>query len=214
MADMLGDTTLVSDIRGAPHGPRGSAVLEDPTGNRRRRLRIVARLIALAMSIWLVALLLGAVGITPVGKVPFVRVFKPPASPPIIHELPRPRPPSVAELQPALPAVSAPSRTVATRPAAPLVGTAPTKHTRSLRRPAATTPNGTTTPSATTTPSGKTTPANRGKGQGQGRPTTTTTPTTTSTTPGRSGTAPGHTTTPSGKSKQTTGTSTAPTPTG
>jgi hypothetical protein len=208
MADMLGDTTLVSDIRGAAHGPRRSAVLEDPTGNRRKRLRIVARLIALSMSIWLLALLLGAVGITPVGSIPFVRVFKPPASPPV-HKLPRPHPPTVAELQPALSAASAPSSTTGVQRAVAPVAKTPTKHTRKLRSPAATTPATPTTPAPPTTPG-------RANGKAKGKPQpATTTPTTTSTTPGQSGTAPGHTrTTPPGKSKQTTGTSTTPTPTG
>jgi hypothetical protein len=212
MADMLGDTTLVSDIRGAAQGPRVSAVLEDPTGKRRRRLRILARLIALGMSIWLVALLLGAVGITPVGSIPFVRAFKPPAPPPVIHKLPRPRPPTVAELQPALPSASVRLRTAAGQQAVPpRVAKAPTKHTRKLRSPATTT----TTPATPTTPATRTTPG-RGNGKAKGKPQpATTTPTTTTTTPGQSGTSPGHTrTTPPGKSKQTTGTSTTPTPTG
>jgi hypothetical protein len=207
MADMLGDTTLVSDIRGAAHDPRRSAVLEDPTGNRRKRLRIVARLIALAMSIWLVALLLGAVGITPVGSIPFVRVFTPPASPPVIHKLPRPRPATVAELQPALPPASAPSRTAAVRRAVPpIANTGPLGRKRKLRAPATTTP---ATPPPPTT-------HGRANGKAKGKPQpATTTPTTTSTTPGQSGTSPGHTrTTPPGKSKQTTGTSTTPTPKG
>jgi hypothetical protein len=210
MADMLGDTTLVSDIRGAAHGPRRSAVLEDPTGNRRRRLRIVARLIALSMSIWLIALLLGAVGITPVGSIPFVRVFKPPASPPVIHKLPRPRPPTVAERQPALPASSVPLSTAGVQRAVPPVAKGPTKHTRKLRAPPTLTP--TPTPATPTTP----TTHGRANGKAKGKPQpATTTPTTTSTTPGQSGTSPGHTrTTPPGKSKQMTGTSTTPTPTG
>jgi hypothetical protein len=210
MADMLGDTTLVSDIRGAAQGPRVSAVLEDPTGKRRRRLRILARLIALAMSIWLVALLLGAVGITPVGSIPFVRAFKPPAPPPVIHKLPRPRPPTVAELQPALPSASVRLRAATGQPAVPPpVAKAPTKHTRKLRSPA------TTTPATPTTPATRTTPG-RANGKAKGKPQpATSTPTTTTTTPGQSGTSPGHTrTTPPGKSKQTTGTSTTPTPTG
>jgi hypothetical protein len=206
MADTLGDTTLVSDIRGAAHGPRRSAVLEDPTGNRRKRLRVVARLVALSMSIWLVALLLGAVGITPVGSIPFVRVFKPPASPPVIHALPRARRPTVAELQPALPATSARSSTAAVQPVAPPVAKTPVGRKRKLRAPA------TTTPATPTTP----TTHGRANGKAKGKPQpTTTTPTTTSTTPGQSGTSPGHTrTTPPGKSKQTTRTSTTPTPAG
>jgi hypothetical protein len=209
MADMLGDTTLVSDIRGAAQGPRVSAVLEDPTGKRRRRLRILARLIALAMSIWLVALLLGAVGITPVGSIPFVRAFKPPAPPPVIHKLPRPRPPTVAELQPALPSASVRLRAAAgQRAVPPPVAKAPTKHTRKLRTPAATTP---ATPATPTTPGA---PNPKAKAEPQPATTRPTTPTARPTTPGQSGTSPGHTrTTPPGKSKQTTGTTT-PTPTG
>jgi hypothetical protein len=209
---MLGDTTLVSDIRGAAHGPRRSAVLEDPTGNRRRRLRVVARLIALSMSIWLVALLLGAVGITPVGSIPLVRAFKPPASPPVIHKLPRARPPTVAERQPALPASAAPASTAGVQRTVPPVAKAPTKHTRKLRSPVTTTP---ATPTTPTPPATRTTPG-RANGNAKGKPQpATTTPTTTTTTPGQSGTSPGHTrTTPPGKSKKTTGTSTTPTPTG
>jgi hypothetical protein len=182
-------------------------VLEDPTGNRRKRLRIVARLVALSMSMWLVALLLGAVGITPVGSIPFVRVFKPPASPPVIHTLPRARRPTVAELQPALPATPAQSSTAAVQRAVPLVAKkAPLGHTPKLRAPA------TTTPAIPTTP----TTHGRANGKAKAKPQpATTTPTTTSTTPGQSGTSPGHTrTTPPGKSKQTTRTSTTPTPTG
>lgn len=102
MSDLLSQRPQVTDLRGAAEAPRGAAVLEDPTGRRRRRLRLVARTLAALLTVWLVALLLGAVGVNPVG-LPLGRALRPTTSPPAQKTVPQPSAPSVADLKPAQP---------------------------------------------------------------------------------------------------------------
>ncbi|MDT4940434.1 MAG: hypothetical protein QOJ34_523, partial [Pseudonocardiales bacterium] len=195
MTNTLTDTTRVSDLRGATAPAHETAILEDPTGRRRRRLRVLGRFIAVLMTIWVVALLLGGIGITPVPGIPLVRALKPPAAPPVVDSLPKARPPSRAELTPARPAAAGttPSRITHKPPA-----TVPAQPPR-RRTPATSNGKG---PTVRATPVPKNTaPASSPPGQGKAKPTpngnangqSTSTTTGTSTTPGKSGTSPGHT---------------------
>jgi hypothetical protein len=213
MAQLLADRVRVSDLRGAASPAAGSTVLEDPTGWRRRRLRFSARIVAVALTLWLVALVLGGVGLSPVPGVPFAHILKP-AAPPTPRHLPKPAHPTVSDLEPALPADS-PKTAVAPQP----VGVAGQQHTtpqlsakrapaRSKRRSNAVhtmSPAVDGAPS-TTVPAPTATHPNNGKRVGATTTTTsaTTTPTTTTTTPGHSGTAPGRTGTAPGRTKTTT----------
>ena len=213
MAELLADRVRVSDLRGGATPAPASAVLEDPTGRRRRRLRIGGRIVALALSLWLVALVLGGVGLNPVAGVPFAHILRP-ASPPAPKKESEPAQPTVADLQPALPAGS-PASAVApqvTRPAATTTPARRTVRTPAAKQKPAASPRSvavhTLTPAVDGAPSAApgrtTTHPNNGKGSGS---TTSTTTTTTTTTPGRSGGAPGQTGTAPGRSRTTTGTS-------
>jgi hypothetical protein len=196
MTDLLSEPR-VSDLRGTAAAPRGTAVLEDPTGKRRRRLRLAGRAIAVVLTLWLLGLVLGGLGLDPVPGIPFARSLRPAVAPPAVPRLPRPSPPSPADLQPALPAGA---RIVA---GAPRPSAIVTPGRRSVKRgapaPAATKQHAkavhTMPPaSAVTTPGTQpaTTHLNNGRRAGGTTTTTTTTTTTgTTTTPGRSGTAPG-----------------------
>jgi hypothetical protein len=53
---------------------------------------------------WLLAIVLGGLGLIPVKGIPFVRVLRPSQGPPALAKLPKPRQPSASDL---LPAVSA-----------------------------------------------------------------------------------------------------------
>src|SRR6478672_4135291 len=144
MAQLLADrapvreTGRVSDLRGGTPTPAGTAVLEDPTGRRRRRLRLLSRAIALALTLWLVALVLGAAGLSPVPGVPFARIFRAPAAP-APKKLPTPVQPTASDLKPARPASHA-AAARASIPAAsrPATGSqpAPSGAPRATHRPA------------------------------------------------------------------------------
>lgn len=210
MAEFLAGRVRVSDLRGSASVPPSSAVLEDPTGRRRRRLRLGGRLFALTLTAWLIALVLGAVGLNPVPGVPFARVLRPASPPPAPKTVPEPVQPTVADLQPALPAGS-PATAIAPSPTRPAAG-APVRRTVTKRGAAS--PRSVTVhtmppavdgaPGQATAPDQTTTHANNGKAPGS-TTTTTETTTTTTTTPGRSGAAPGQAGATPGQSKTTTG---------
>jgi hypothetical protein len=207
--------TQVSDLRGTAATTREAAILEDPTGRRGRRLRLLARAIAVLLTVWLVALLLGAVGINPVSGIPFGQALKPPAPSPATS-LPEPRKASRADLKPALPAkaVGSPAPTTVTSPGrtrrlttrSPSSGNTPTRRRANAKKPTKTLVVG-PTPAA---------PRSKSQGQGQvnggGNQSTSTT-----TSPGNSGTtgkttAPGQTHTTTGKTTAPGQTHTTPTP--
>lgn len=206
MGELLADRVRVSDLRGSAAPAAGAAVLEDPTGRRRKRLRLASRVVAVALTLWLVALVLGGVGLNPVPGVPFAHILKP-AAPPTPRHVPEPAQPTVADLQPALPARSS-KRAVAPQ-AVPVAGQTITRRVTAKRSPAATKrhsvavhtmPPAVDGAPATSAPAPKTVHPNNGNGGSGTGTTTTTTPTTT---PGRSGSAPGQTGTSPGKSKTT-----------
>jgi len=81
----------------------GSAVLEDPTGKRARWMRWAGRFVFVLFLAWLLAVVLGGLGLTPVVGLPFTHVLRPSQGPPALGKV-RPRQPSVSDLRPAVPA--------------------------------------------------------------------------------------------------------------
>lgn len=87
-------------------------VLEDASGRRLRRMRWVGRATALLFLIWLALVILGGLGVGPVGRLPLGNVLRPSAGPPPLRHVPKPVAPTPADLVPALPApVAAPATT-------------------------------------------------------------------------------------------------------
>jgi len=86
--------------------PRPQRALEDASGRRLRRMRWMGRALALLFLVWFAAILLGALGAGPAGRVPFGRVLRPSAGPPSLRHLPPPRQPAPTDLVPALPAAA------------------------------------------------------------------------------------------------------------
>jgi len=172
------------------------AVLEDPTGRRARRFRRASRFVSLLFLAWLLAIVLGGLGLIPVAGIPFTHVLQPSQGPPKLAKLPQPRQPSASDLRPAVSA-KAFAATVGTS-GRPAPGSSTGSHGKS-----ATAPGQTKTTSTTTVTHGKS-----GTAPGQTKTTSTTTVThgksatahgqtkTTSTTTvshGKSATAPGQT---------------------
>ena len=89
---------------GTTVGGGGSSVLEDPTGRRARWLRRAGRLVFVLFLGWLLAIVLGGLGLMPVTGIPLVHVLRPSQGPPPLAKVPRPRQPSAADLRPAVPA--------------------------------------------------------------------------------------------------------------
>ena len=87
---------------------------------RARWMRRAGRLIFLVFLGWLLAIVLGGLGLMPVAGIPLTHVLRPSHGPPPLSKLPKPRQPSVSDLQPAVPAKNtvAPGRTKTT-PALP-----------------------------------------------------------------------------------------------
>jgi hypothetical protein len=183
------------------------AVLEDATGRRGRWMRRVGRSATLLIFGWLVVLLLGGLGLTPVANLPLAGTLRPSEGPEPLAAVPKPRKPSPADLQPAepvatrttapkeSPAVSAPARSARPEPVRPQRRFTPKEPgrargpTRTVARPTPVRP----APSATTTtgPPGQTVTAARGRSaQAPGR-SGSEPPGQTTTNPGRSATAPG-----------------------
>jgi hypothetical protein len=170
-----------------------TVVLEDPTGRRRRRMRLLGRAVSMLFLLWLVVIVLGGIGVAPLTHAPFVHALRPTRGPPQVRALPRPRPPSPSDLLPALPAAAA-AALPAPRAAVPRAH-AKVAHPRGRSSLA---------PGHTKT---TTTPASRGRSSlAPGHTKTTTTPAsrgrsslapghtpTVTTTRGRSSSAPGHT---------------------
>src|SRR5688572_17759895 len=108
----------------APSGDR--AVLEDATGRRGRWMRRLGRTATVLVFGWLVVLLLGGLGLTPVADLPFAEVLRPSKGPEPLAAVPQPRKPSSEDLRPASP--TAPPTTAPTRAA---VVSPPTRSIRS-----------------------------------------------------------------------------------
>ncbi len=89
-------------------------VLEDASGRRLQRMRWVGRVTALFFLGWLALVILGGLGVGPVGRLPLGNILRPSAGPPPLRHVPRPAAPAPADLVPALPA-PVPSGAAATR---------------------------------------------------------------------------------------------------
>jgi hypothetical protein len=79
------------------------AVLEDASGHRARWLQRAGRVVYLLFLAWLVAIVLGGLGLTPVPRIPFTRALTISKGPPQLAQMPRPRPASASDLRPARP---------------------------------------------------------------------------------------------------------------
>jgi hypothetical protein len=189
------DGGSIIDLRGGEETARLIGVLEDPTGRRRARMRRVGRGVAGLFTLWLVVLIVGGLGLAPVGGLPLSGVSRPSAQPPpLARDALRPRTHARAP-KPGQPLSAIPSnhglkpRSQRTALGAPR-DTVPVSSQAGGRahRPGAKghrSPSGTSEtaspavgqPSAAPAPAPKVTPGNR---------------TASSTVPGASGTAPGH----------------------
>jgi hypothetical protein len=79
----VSDGARVVDLRGFSGSGRAAAgVLEDPTGIRRRWMARIARASVLLLAAWVVALLLGGLGLFPTGAVPLGPAVDAALSPP------------------------------------------------------------------------------------------------------------------------------------
>jgi hypothetical protein len=102
VTDLRGASRVAS--AGAATSPtNSSSVLEDPTGRRRRWLRIAGRTVTVALVAWLLLLVLGGLGIVPSAWIPLDGALGPPRVAVLRHP-PAVKPPSRAEARPARPA--------------------------------------------------------------------------------------------------------------
>jgi hypothetical protein len=81
-----------------------SAILEDPTGQRARWMRWTGRVVFVVFLCWLLAIVVGGLGLLPVPRLPLTHVLRASQEPPPLSRLPRPKPPSASDLRPAIPA--------------------------------------------------------------------------------------------------------------
>jgi hypothetical protein len=179
----------VSDLRGGAVSPGGgSTTLEDPTGRRRRLMRLLGRAVAVVLGLWLAALLFAGLGVGPVASIPFAQVLHPNAAPPPLPTTLEPEPPTAADLKPAL---AAQAKLVAPAVApAQTVGKLPLATAKPRRAGTRTTPGKAAPHVVPPGPSPTRTSHASPTGQAHGGSNKTTT-TTTTTTPGHSGAAPG-----------------------
>jgi hypothetical protein len=85
-------------------------------------MRWVGRAVALLFLAWLALVILGGLGVNPVGRLPLANALRPSSGPPPVRHVPKPAAPAPADLVPALPAaVIAPRSTTTgtTRPTTP-----------------------------------------------------------------------------------------------
>ena len=168
----------------------GSAVLEDPSGKRAAWLRWAGRGVFVVFLAWLLAVVLGGLGLTPVVGIPFTHVLRPSQGPPALQPV-QPRQPSVSDLRPATPAKAFAARVAPHGRSASAPG-----RTKTVPSSAAVHGRSAVAPGRT-----KTSPnASPHTGMVHGR---------SSTAPGQTKTAPGQTKTAPGQTK-TTSTSTRP----
>src|SRR5579859_1643561 len=83
-----------------------SGVLEDESGRRARWLRRAGRVVFVVFLAWLLVIVLGGLGLTPIAGIPLTHVLRPSPGPPPVAKLPKPRPPSASDLRPAIPAAA------------------------------------------------------------------------------------------------------------
>jgi hypothetical protein len=158
-------------------------VLEDASGRRLRRMRWVGRVTALLFLAWLALVILGGLGVGPVGRLPLGNVLRPSAGPPPLRHIPKPVAPTPADLVPALPAPVVSVATATTRSATPgksAVAPGHTKTTTTSPGRSGVAPGHTKTTTTITTTHGKSAVAH-----GHTKHPATTTTATTTTVPGK-----------------------------
>ena len=84
----------------------GFSVLEDPTGRRARWMRRAGRVVFIVFLAWLLAIVLGGLGLVPVGGIPLTHSLRPSTGPAPLAKLPQPRQPTASDLRPAAPATA------------------------------------------------------------------------------------------------------------
>ena len=108
----------------APSGDR--AVLEDLTGRRGRWMRRLGRTLTVLLLAWLIVLVGGGLGLTPVANLPLADALRPSKGPEPLAVLPKPRKPAPDDLRPARPlAASTAPRTETRELSAPALSSAP-----------------------------------------------------------------------------------------
>ena len=168
-------------------------VLEDPTGRRALWLRRAGRVVFVVFLGWLLAIVLGGLGLLPVAGIPLAHVLRPSPGPAPLTKLPPPRQPTASDLRPALSATQFAARAATTRRQSPA--------TRSQGRSASAPGHSAVAPGHSAVAPGQTktrTNGNTARKLAPGRSTTTSARTTKKPLPsakGRSTTAPGQTTT-------------------
>jgi hypothetical protein len=150
----------------------GSAVLEDPTGKRARWMRWAGRFVFVLFLAWLLAVVLGGLGLTPVVGLPFTHVLRPSQGPPALGKV-QPRQPSASDLRPAVPAKVFAARAAQYGRRASAPGQTKTRPSSSVVRGRSATAPGHVKPTPSTTVRGRSTSA-----PGQIRTTSTSTRTT------------------------------------
>jgi hypothetical protein len=196
------------------------AVLEDATGRRGRWMRRLGRTLSLLLVGWLVVLLVGGLGLTPVASLPFADILRPSQGPEELAAPPTPRRPSADDLRRARPLVSRPTPVSATRrisPSPPPTRAAPRRaRTFTTQRPVrhrsipgeprgSAARDGAAPSPATTTSAGSTTIPAPGRSAGAPGQTGEAPGLSFTAAPGQSGSAPGQTGTTPGQSESAPG---------
>ncbi len=108
------------DTRRTTGGGAETAVLEDPSGRRALWMQRAGRVVFVVFLAWLIAIVLGGLGLAPVPGIPFAQVLRPSTGPPPLVRLPPPEQPAPADLLPALPdAALGPGSSPAAQPKQP-----------------------------------------------------------------------------------------------
>jgi hypothetical protein len=87
---------------GTTVGGDGSPVLEDSTGRRARWFRRAGRAVSLLFLSWLLAIVLGGLGLIPVEGIPLAHALQPSQGPPALTKPLQPRQPTASDLRPAV----------------------------------------------------------------------------------------------------------------
>src|SRR5918999_927352 len=116
----------------APSG--GRAVLEDATGRRGRWMRRLGRTLTVLLLVWLVVLVGGGLGLTPVANLPLGGVLRPSEGPEPLAVLPKPRKPSADDLRPARPLAATTTPPTEAREASAPAQSNPPRPAREVRR--------------------------------------------------------------------------------
>jgi hypothetical protein len=197
-----------------PGGER--AVLEDTRGLRGRWMRRFGRTLSLLLAGWLVVLVAGGLGLTPLGDLPFQDVLRPSKGPKPLNTLPEPKEPSPEDLRPALPQAPASVAPTASEvesrgraaPGARARGVKAKAPRRRPRAPGQRSPVRGAAPPVAPAAGTTTSPGRSAEAPGQVR---TTTPGKSGSVPGQTGTTPGQSATAPGQAKKTTTTTTTTT---